>query len=236
MNHTSLLCLLAAASLTTTPFRNAQAQPALEVVGGTTLSLDTLYRGQVVERTLTLRNKGNATLLIGEVTSSCGCTGTVTSTDRLTPGAAGSLKITFNAKSFSGPVKKTVTVKSNDPARPVTVIELTAIIVQVLEVLPQSFWFKDAEVGRPATVTVKISNSGKSPVRLLKTRSTLEGLTVELPAEPVFPGRQVSVTATLKAAKDSPIISDAVFIETDSPVQPEVYIPVFGNAKQFKFE
>lgn len=214
----------------------ATAQPSLQVVGGTLLALDTLYRGQIVERTVTLKNTGNETLLIGEVSTSCGCTGTVSSTDRLTPGSTGSLKVTLNAKSFSGPVKKTVTVKSNDPAHPATIIELTAIVVQEIDVLPQSFWFKEAEVGRPTSVSITFSNAGKIPIKLLKSRSTLEGLTVALPGEPLLPGKQVTVTATLKPAKEMPVISDAVYIETSSPHQPEVYIPVFGTAKKFKFE
>jgi len=52
----------------------------------------------------------------------------------------------------------------------------------------------------------------------------------------VLPGKQVTMTATLKAPKEAAVISDAVYIETSSPRQPEVYIPVFGTAKQFKFE
>ncbi len=214
----------------------ASAQPALEVVGGTSLALDTLYRGQVVERMLTLKNAGNETLLIGEVAASCGCTGTVASTDRLTPGATGSLKVTFNAKSFSGPVKKTITVRSNDPAHPTTTIELTAIVIQEIIVEPQSFWFKDAEVGRTSSVSISVRNAGKTPVKLLNVRTTLEGLTVNLPAEPVLPGGQVTVTANLKAGKEAAVISDAVYITTSSPRQPEVYIPVFGSSKEFRFE
>ncbi len=223
-----------AALLATSP--EASAQPSLVVVGGTSLALDTLYRGQVVERMVTLKNAGNETLLIGEVAASCGCTGTVASTDRLAPGATGSLKVTFNAKSFSGPVKKTITVRSNDPAHPATIIELTATVIQEIVVEPQSFWFKEAEVGRASSVTITVSNAGKTPIKLLKIRTSMEGLTVKLPTEPVLPGKQVTVMATLKATKEAAVISDAVYIETSSPRQPEVYIPVFGTAKQFKFE
>jgi hypothetical protein len=85
-------------------------------------------------------------------------------------------------------------------------------------------------------VTITVSNAGKTPIKLLKTRTSMEGLTVKLPTEPVLPGKQVTVTATLKAPKEAAVISDAVYIETSSSRQPEVYIPVFGTAKQFKFE
>jgi hypothetical protein len=213
----------------------ATAQPELEVVGGTKIALDTLYRGEVVERMVTLKNVGKETLLIGDVTASCGCTGTVVSTDRLAPGASGTLKVTFNAKSVGGPVKKTIAVRSNDPQHPVTTLELTALVVQEIEVLPQSFWFKDAEVGRASSVTVTLRNGGKSPVKLISSRTDLEGLTVSLPAGEVPPGTEVKLTATLKAAREMSVISDAVHIETSNPRHPEVYIPVFGAAKTFKF-
>jgi len=212
------------------------AQPVLEIVGGNIVALDTLYRGQIVERVVTLRNAGNQTLLIGEILTSCGCTGTVVSTDRLTPGSTGSLKVTLNAKSFSGPVKKAVTVKSNDPAHPATVIELTGFVVQQFEVDPQSFWFKNAEVGRPTSASVTLRNAGKVPVKLLKFSTALEGLTVTLPTDDVLPGKQVTITATLKAVKEMSVISDGVHIATTSSAQPEVYIPVFGTARAFRFE
>jgi hypothetical protein len=126
-------------------------------------------------------------------------------------------------------------VKSNDPNHPATVIDLTAIIVQELEVEPQSFWFKDAEVGRATTVSTTLRNAGKVPVKLLKVSTALEGLSVLLPNGDIPPGTQVTITATLTAVKEMPIISDGVRIATSSPQQPEVYIPVFGTAKQFKF-
>lgn len=235
MKHLAFITLTVITALLVSS-RTAPAQPRLEVVGGTTLSLDTLYRGQVVERMVTLKNAGTETLLIGEVQSSCGCTGTVVSTDRITPGSTGSLKITFNAKSFSGPVKKTVTVRSNDPDHPATVIQLTAMVVQEIEANPQSFWFKDAEVGRSSSVSITIRNAGKTPIKLLKVRSTMEDLTVNLPADPILPGKQVTVTGTLKPSKEAPVISDAIYIETSSQRQPELYVPVFGSAKQFRFE
>ena len=230
-----IFLLLVATTFLTLP-STALAQPVLEIVGGKTIALDTLYRGQVVERMVTLRNAGDQTLLIGEILTSCGCTGTVVSTDRLTPGSTGTLKVTLNAKSFGGPVKKTITVKSNDPAHPSSVIELTGFVVQQIEVEPQSFWFKDAEVGRATTVSATLRNAGKVPVKLLKVSTALDGLTVALPTEEIPPGKQVTITATLKAVKEMPVISDGVRIATSSSAQPEVYIPIFGTAKQFRFE
>jgi hypothetical protein len=59
---------------------------------------------------------------------------------------------------------------------------------------------------------------------------------VSVPPEPILPGKQVTVTGTLKLTKEAPVISDAVYIETSSQRQPELYVPVFGSTKQFRFE
>lgn len=227
------LCVFALPLITSS---NANAQPKLQVVGGTTLQLDTLYRGETVERTVTLKNIGTETLVIGEVLSSCGCTGTVMSSDKIPPGSSGSLKVTFNAKSMGGPTRKIITVRSNDPEHSATVIELKAFIVQEIEVVPQSFWFKDAEVGMSSSVSVTLRNSGRTAFKLVSVRTSVEGLTVTLPSGEVPPGGEVTVTASLKAKKKMAVISDGVYISTSSKRQPEVYIPVFGNAKEFRFE
>lgn len=214
----------------------AFSQPRLEVVGGTSLSLDTLYRGDIVERTLSIRNTGKAPLLLGDIVPSCGCTGTVVSSDRIAPGETGSLKITFNTKSFSGPVHKSITIQSNDPASPATVVTFTAYVLQELVVTPQQFWFKDAEVGRTTTVTLTLRNSSKTPLSIKGFRTALDGLKIIYPKAEVKPGTEAVLKAEYTPPAAIPVIAESVFLQTDNPRQPELYIPVFGNAKEFRFE
>ncbi len=112
----ALLSLLAAA---------AGAQPKIGY-GEKKFDLGTIYRGEVIEHTLTLKNTGTELLLLGSIDASCGCTGTIASNKEIRPGETGTLAITFNSRSFSGTVHKSVTVNSNAVNEPRVVIEFTA--------------------------------------------------------------------------------------------------------------
>jgi hypothetical protein len=212
------------------------AQPKIEVVGGTSLRLDTLYRGEIVERSVTLRNTGDRSLLIQSVKASCGCTGTVVSRDSIPPGGKGTVRITFNSKNFVGEVQKKVTVFSNAENSRSTVIDFTATVVQEIDLQPVQFWFKDADVGNTNTATITLRNEGTDDLTLKGYTTRLEGFTLRFPTQPVEPGEEVQLVAEYTPREEASVIAEAVFLQTSNPRQPEVYIPIFGNAKQFRFD
>lgn len=212
------------------------AQPRLTILEGPKFDLGGMYRGAVVQKRLTLKNTGNQTLSIGRVDVSCGCTGTILSHSDLAPGDTSSLLITFNSKNFSGPVHKTVTVNSNSSNAPQTRIEFTATIIEEVSISPAQFFFKDAQTGRTATAALTIKNSGDKPLTLTGYRTHLAGFSLKLPSSPIKPGQSVQVVAEFKPKTAMPVLSDGVFLDTSSKNQPEIYIYVFGNVKEFKFE
>jgi hypothetical protein len=212
------------------------AQPKLVVVEGQKFDLGTIFRGTVANHQLTLKNTGTEPLRLGPIEASCGCTGAIVSNENLQPGESGTLAITFNSKNFSGQVHKTVTVKTSPATDPTMLIEFTATVIDEITLSPQQFWFKDADVGRKNRIVITVTNNGKEPLRLTGWRSPLAGFTLTLPSGPIENGKSAEITAEFTPEKASPIISDAVFLNTSNPRQPEVYLPVYGNAREFKFE
>lgn len=212
------------------------AQPKLEVVEGLKHDFGTISRGTKVERKVTLKNTGTETLVISKVDAACGCTGTLVSNDHINPGETGTLAITFNSQNFSGPVHKTVTVNSNSGTNPAQVIEFNATVQEEISLTPNHIWFRDAQVGLQTTATLTIKNQGKNPLALTEAKTQLEGFSLKLPKEPIKPGSTVQVVAefTPKAARQ--VLSDGVIIMTNNPSQPQVYVQIYGNVKEFKFE
>lgn len=225
--------LLAALLVLTTGVR---AQPKLQVVEGTKHDFGTMSRGTKIEKKVTLKNVGTETLVIGKVDAACGCTGTLVSNDHLKPGETGSLAITFNSQNFSGYVHKTVTVNSNSQPNAATVIEFSATVQEEISLTPNHIWFRDAQVGLQTTATLTIKNQGKRALTLKEAKTQLDGFTLKLPDEPIKPGSSVQLVAefTPKAARQ--VLSDGVIIMTSSPTQPQVYVQIYGNIKEFKFE
>ena len=214
----------------------ATGQPKLVVESGTKLDLGTIIRGKVVEKKVILKNGGDQPLFLGRVNASCGCTGTLVSSDTIAPGKTGTLLITFNSKNFSGPVHKTVTINSNSANEPRTVIEFSAIINAEVTVTPVQFWFRDAEVGRASVSSITVQNTGKADLSLTGFSTELEGFSLKLPSKPVRPGQTVQVEAEYVPKKARNVLSDSVILKTDNPHQPEVYIYIYGSVKEFKFQ
>ncbi len=210
----------------------AQAQPKLEMEGGSKFDLGSVYRGTMAERRITLKNGGTDTLIISRVDVSCGCTGTIVSNDHIAPGDTGSLLITFNSKNFRGPVHKNVTVNSNDPGQPQALIQFEGTVVEDIVVLPEYLWFQDAEVGTKNTRTLTIKNEGKDGVLLKTFSSGLKGLTLTLPAGQVQPGTSVQLPVVYTPTAANPVLAERMTITTSNPHQPEIVVAVYGNAKQ----
>lgn len=213
-----------------------QAQPKIEFPAGAKFDLGQIYRGEVVEHKVTLKNTGDQMLIIQDVVPSCGCTGSLISQREIPANGTGTILLTFNSKNFTGSVHKTVAVRSNAANSPTAIIEFTATVKQELIVTPLQIWFKNAEVGRETKASFSIRNDGEKPIELKSYRTGLRGLSLKLPEGEIKPDSEVTVVATYAPPKPVPTIADAVFITTSNSRVPELYIPVFGSAIVFKFE
>jgi len=72
------------------------------------------------------RNGGSAVLEITATIPSCGCTAGVAEPKSVPPGGSGWLSVMFDPAGQSGDVRKTLTVVTNDPAHPRTILTLLA--------------------------------------------------------------------------------------------------------------
>jgi hypothetical protein len=83
--------------------------------------------GDKIQAVFALRNEGNDDLKITDARPSCGCT--VATFDReIRPGKSGQVHATIETRGMSGPIVKTVTVISNDPAHPQSVLTIHAVV------------------------------------------------------------------------------------------------------------
>lgn len=230
--HRHIVFMIALGSLASL----ASAQPAIQIADGKSFDLGTILRGTVVEHKLTIANKGTEVLELGDIEASCGCTGTMLSRNSIRPGETGTLSITFNSRNFSGKVHKTVAIQSNAANEPRMVVEFTAVVLDEILVSPGHIWFKDAEVSRKSRMSLTVKNNGKEPLKLTGWRCQLAGFSLTIPVDTIGPGKNATLEAEFVPAKAAPILSDGVFLQTSNPRQSEVFIPIYGNAREFKFE
>lgn len=117
----------------------APQQPARQVVQGPApvFEIDRLRHtfGQIsdaeqVKTTFEFKNTGKGTLIIQDVHSTCGCTVPDLTKTEYAPGESGTLEVVFKPQGKQGMNHQRVTVRTNDPENPSTVLTISAQVVR----------------------------------------------------------------------------------------------------------
>ncbi|MFG0286366.1 MAG: DUF1573 domain-containing protein [Phycisphaerales bacterium JB039] len=82
------------------------------------------------------RNTGDDTLVIYDIHSTCGCTAADLDKLQYAPGEGAVLPVTFKPKGKMGPSHQRVTIRTNDPVNPVTVLTISATVERVVYAEP----------------------------------------------------------------------------------------------------
>ena len=85
-----------------------------------------IKQGDKKDYTFTLTNSGKSDLIIRNVRSSCGCTAVAPASKVIAAGESAPIKVTFNSRGKRGRQSKTITVITNDPKRPTTMLRITS--------------------------------------------------------------------------------------------------------------
>jgi hypothetical protein len=203
--------------------------PKLELIGEKSFDFGDIYRGQKVTHYFTIKNSGDDTLLIKDVSASCGCTAAMASTSVVPPQSTSKLKVTFNSEGYGGRTQKTVTVTSNDPVNPTQQVNISANILVVLESNPSYLYMWRTKVDSVSLSVIKITNVTDKPVSILSTETSLVGLQAEITKKTLKPKETADLRVSYKPAKEGPAYGHVV-LKTDFRPQPTVSIRLTANA------
>ena len=171
------------------------SQPKFSVDGGTKFSFGEIYTGATTKKLLTIRNVGTDTLIISNVSASCGCTGTLMSSDRIAPNDTGTLAITFNSRKISGEVEKSVTLNTNDTTQTLVRILFKAKVTQLLKYEPEYLTFRGA-VSSLIRQSVMITNTTSEAFQIVSAQSKSNLLSVDIRKAKIKPGESGEVECT----------------------------------------
>ena len=115
------------------------------------------------------QNAGKEPVHFKSVKASCGCTTAQTQKEQVAPGEKGEITATFNIGDRSGQQVKTVSVETDDPQHPTTVLTLKTNIPSVLDISPNFVFWQANEKPEPKTIIAKV---GKDvPIKELEVKS-----------------------------------------------------------------
>ena len=203
----------------------AISQPKFNLVGGTHFDFGDLFYGSA-KKILTIRNDGTDTLVLTNISASCGCTGTLMSNDHLAPNDSGALSITFNTKNMSGHAEKAVSLNTNDPEHKNVRIVFSANVTSIIDIQPEYLYYQ-TKLDTPATQTIKIKNSGTSAFHIVSVTSDIHTIELKLPQTKLIPNEETTLTATL-TPKTKGTFKGNIVIKTDHPKVPSIEVRVVG--------
>jgi hypothetical protein len=120
--------------------------------------------------TFRYQNKTDKTIHIASVHTSCGCTTAGVKKNDVAPGETGEITATFNIGDRTGLQQKQITVQTDDPKQPTTVLSLKAVIASPLELQPTFVFWQQGEEPKPKTIVAKTSK--EVPVKHIDVTSS----------------------------------------------------------------
>ena len=117
-------------------------------------------------------NNGSGPLVISEVKGQCGCTNVRVDKSRLAPGESARLLGIFDTLGRTGRQRKSITVRSNDPARPIATLSFTALVKAKLKLTPRSLAFGVLDAEKLTSKALTVEFLDPQPVEIRKIEIT----------------------------------------------------------------
>lgn len=177
----------------------------------------TVLFGTPLKQEVAVRNTGDAVLEIQNVRSSCGCTGSNLGKNRLAPGEATTLRVTYDSTKGREQVRQTIRITTNDPDTPVYTFYVSGRCEPIFEFEPKNlaavnFGQLDARSERTESVVIKNIMKDRD-IRLKLTRDDVPPYKLKL--EELEPGKAYKLSATTHPPLKAGSQARLAYLETD---------------------
>lgn len=111
----------------------AKSEPAAKPAAGPRIVVEpathdfgTAAQNKTLTKEFTLKNAGTEELVVGDVSTTCGCTVAQLSTKTLKPGDSTPLVVNLETRTAVGKLERLISIPSNDPAKKILELKVTA--------------------------------------------------------------------------------------------------------------
>ncbi|NQW28991.1 MAG: DUF1573 domain-containing protein [Ignavibacteria bacterium] len=211
------------------------AQPKIEIVGGNTYDWGSVKppTSGHLEAKIQIKNIGTGVLNLIEIKPGCGCTKTDPDKTELKAGEISTMGVTLNiAATQSGPITKSITVRSNSATDSVLVIWLKADVNRAVRIEPSPYFaFNGAVSGQPITSTVFVTNADTKDL-VISDFNVEPNMTLNVNKRTVIKaGEKLELVLSYTPTKAGPI-SGTITFKTSNEDNPDVTLSAWGNAAE----
>ena len=204
------------------------SQPKLTVVGGLSFDFGKIYTSQPVKKTIVLKNEGTDTLIVSEISATCGCTGALASNDHIAPHDTGALLVTFDPSRFSGKIEKGISFETNDTSQKMVHMSFTSNITKIVSVTPDYIIYNHVRIDSSVSQEITLENEGDTKLHILSITTGSDVLLVKASEHTLKAGEESKLTCTVYSKKPG-IYKGTIEIKTDHPNIPSVFIRYIAN-------
>ena len=181
-------------------------------------------QGVTITHRFTVANGGGLDLKIDNLRTSCGCTAAVTSAHAIPSGGEGTIEATLDTADLYGRRAHTISVYSNDPAQPATMLTLAGEIHADVAADPARVYVGHVRRGQTVRNDVRLVGDDATAVDIGSIVGT--GKVIE-----VTSARRAGQPVTLSIRQNAPLgeFQDAVIIHTSSRRHPSLTVPITGR-------
>jgi hypothetical protein len=168
----------------------------------TELDFGELEHGKVIDMEYKFKNTGDQTLIIKNISSSCGCTVTKVEKKEYQPGEEGTIPVKFFSRGLNGKITRTITVSTNDPENVYTRLKVMGNVVlkdfaQWEIIGSDRLDFSEVKLGQKYTEKIKFKNTGTIELRIVEVTHAPE-INPEFNKKVLAPDEEGEVNITFK--------------------------------------
>ena len=196
------------------------------VVAETTYDFGKVVEDQALAHTFSIKNTGDAPLVIEDVDPDCACT--VAKFDKtIPPGGQGEITLTIKPFSVLRQFRKSTRVQVNDPGQQQLVFVLTGVGTPFIEIQPSHIVRLRGAPGQDLHGQVRFISHLKSPLQITVSQNTIpDKIEVNLKAEKPD---QVYVLEVKNKRQEPGAYAGLIFLSTNAKERPRLIVRVFAD-------
>ena len=206
---------------------NAPSGAPSVFVKDATYDYGVVLEGEAVHGQFVFENRGTAPLVVHKVSTNCGCTAALVSTDVLAPGDSGKVEAALRTLGHKGGLRKEIYLETNDPVNPRLVLRLTGTVKRDIDATPSFIDFGALASGATITKTVRVASGEGAPFAITKLSASSPSVHLSEPRKHADAGYEFDVT--IGPVPEPRRITSNIFIEMNSTRQPRLVMVLFGN-------
>ena len=149
------------------------------------------------------------------------------SAKQIAPGQTGEIAVSVHTENLST-VNKTVAVTTNDPKNQQIMLSLTAIVEPDFVLSERAIFFGNMPKGKEATRELIITVADGKEAKPLSAETTDQSVSVKLEPMAGSSGKKFKLNVTQKSDAKEGYHYGVILVKTNSPLTPELKIPVRG--------